>query len=205
MRQLLDYIYVTFMEWSSPLVIFSIVGLIVIFFLGGKIVVKAGGVEINTDGLLKYLKEAEIEKNVQASNPLKILPDQLKGRLPLGRVLWVDDYPLGNQRERLALATIGIFTDAYTNNKDGLDALKREIYDVIVSDIGREAENQTGWDLLSSVRNDKLEIPFIFYTSIITKDVESKAKQLGAYSVEQIPSELIASIIKTLRPDVSRS
>jgi CheY-like chemotaxis protein len=193
------------MEWSSPLVILGILGLIAIFFLGGRVVVKPGGVEINTDGLLKYLREAEKDKNVPTSNPPKISPDQLKGRLPLGRILWIDDHPLGNQRERLALASIGIFSDAYTHNEDGLEALKRENYDVIVSDIGRDAANETGWDLLAAINNARKEIPFIFYTFGTTREIVLKAKQLGAYSVEQAPNELIDSILKNLRPHVSRS
>lgn len=192
------------MDWSITLLILAIAGLAIIFVIGGKISVKPTGVEINTDGLLKYLREAEKKKNIVASSDdQKIVIGHLKGRLPLGSILWVDDHALNNQDERLALANIGVFVDAYTDNQQALEALKAERYDLIISDIGRNIGRETGWDLLTAVRKEKKDIPFIFYTSKKTVDIEAKAQQLGANSVEDLPKELIASVIKRLTPNIT--
>lgn len=54
------------------------------------------------------------------------------------RVLWVDDRPANNERERKWLRPHGIVFDSVVSTEEALEQLANESYDLIITDLGRE-------------------------------------------------------------------
>jgi CheY-like chemotaxis protein len=82
------------------------------------------------------------------------------------RILWVDDHPHDNQFERRAFRTLGIEVVNCLGTREALDALRRDDYDLIVSDMGRENDPEDdGWVTLRHLRQIKqyTSVPVIFY------------------------------------------
>jgi len=191
------------MAFSTLLLVVVIVALLVWILIGGKLKVSPEAIEVDTDGLLKYVGEALAKKQLEAvvkTSTLKAAGMQVKAiskKLPVGAILWVDDHPLNNQKEKMALARIGLFADSYTNNADALAALKTGDYNLVISDIGREAD-ETGWDLMRSVRKNFPNVPFIVYTINITDEDRKQVTDAGAQGIVERPDELIALVVDSL-------
>jgi len=101
--------------------------------------------------------------------------------------------PLNNQNERLALAELGLFVDAYTNNADALAALERGQYQLVISDIARRAGQESGLDLLKRIRGINPKMPFLFYvTKVEGSDVP------GAQGITNDPVELVTLVRREL-------
>ena len=193
------------MEFSTLLLGAVVVALVVWIIFGDKLKVSPKGIEVDTEGLLKYLREAEAQKglapegNVTELEKVSAQVKAISQRLPVGTVLWIDDHPLNNQKEKMALAQLGLFADSYTTNAEALAALKTGDYDIVISDIGREAD-ETGWDLLRDVHRLYPKVPFIFYTMNITDRARKEATDAGARGIVERPGELITLVVNNLRP-----
>ena len=65
--------------------------------------------------------------------------DGLK-RLRHTQLLWVDDSPRGNVRERRLLRDFGVFVDLAKSNDEAIDRFLETPYDVVISNINRGRE-----------------------------------------------------------------
>ncbi|MBS1171391.1 MAG: response regulator receiver protein [Proteobacteria bacterium] len=86
--------------------------------------------------------------------------------VPARRILWVDDRPHDNQFERRAFRMLRIEVVNCLGTREALDALRRDDYDLIVSDMGRENDPEDdGWVTLRHLRHIKqyTAVPVIFY------------------------------------------
>lgn len=188
---------------KTSLRIIIIGALTILAFLGGKFTVKESTIE--TQGLMYWILKAREARGITTTTSqskaveTSLFTDAAKlpvtGKLPRSFIVWVDDNPLNNQFERLAFSTLGIYTDAYTNNLEALEAIDRMVRngtkpDLIISDINRDGKTQTGFDLLRDVTYRYPEIPFVFYSLSPPQEDIAKAQALGAKGLIEQPDEL---------------
>lgn len=181
----------------------ALAALAAVLLKGGKVTLKTDSIQFDVKGLLTKTDEAAQEKHLTSDGTIDARTVEkylqaLRRRLPVAKLLWVDDHPINNQKERMALASIGIFSDTYVDNGEALQAFERDDYDVVISDIGRDAGAEDGWDLLRSIRTQNQRIPFIFYTWNITDSDTKKAKKQGANAILERPDELIRTVLESL-------
>src|SRR6185436_6930133 len=88
------------------------------------------------------------------------------GRNP---VLIVDDEPLNLKMLRAQLEAEGRRVVSASNGHEALEALQREPFDGVISDI--QMPEMDGFRLCMAVRNDESlrNLPFIFYTATFTR------------------------------------
>jgi hypothetical protein len=104
--------------------------------------------------LRERVAEAARKQNVTVSEDDK---DRIVRRLERSanllkgaRILWVDDRPQSNTQELSLLATFGARVDQVTTNAEALDLLRRNGFDVLISDQKREGRPDAGEALVQS-------------------------------------------------------
>lgn len=169
--------------------------LVIVAFMGGRVTISSGSVKIDTKGLLEHLRSAERKKGGTGGEvDMKALP----ARKYIAKILWVDDHPINNQEERLAFADYGVFCDSYTNNGEALEAFDSGSYELVLSDIGRDSEAESGWNLLAEIRKRDSQIPFGFYTIGIDAALGRQASAAGATAIVEKPSDLFVFVVSSL-------
>jgi CheY-like chemotaxis protein len=118
------------------------------------------------------------------------------------RVLWVDDRPANNERERKLLRPHGIVFDNVVSTEEALAQLSNESYDLVITDLGRRGSS----DLSSSAGAAFLEHPVvkqggppvIVYAgkSAVTRRPELVRR--GAADATNDPLRLIDAVLRTL-------
>ncbi len=198
------------MDWLTFFLI--VLGIGVVGILGGRIVIGRDRIEIDTPGLLENLRKAREGKGIPAPQSpssfheveqARALVQRNDHKVPVADVLWVDDHPLNNLFERRALSKMGIFCDAFTSNDEAMAALNLNLYDLVISDYGRDNALETGGDLLRAIRNAGLDIPFIYYTFGVNDQVKSEALIQGAFAIVETPDQLVSEVLKTLSASVA--
>lgn len=84
---------------------------------------------------------------------------------PMPRILWVDDYPRNTASERAFLESVGCVVDTVTSTEQGLQALDREEYQIVITDMGRDDNATAGLDLLRDMRRAERHVSAIVYSS----------------------------------------
>lgn len=164
--------------------------------------IKAGDIEAN----LKYALElgaALGEKNLpyDPDSTAKALEENLENSINLlGKlILWVDDRPENNKRERQALETKGIRFIQVKSTEDALKVLETSSFDLIISDMGRPGDNQAGYTLLSELRKSYPSLPYIIYAGEKKPEQVEEAKRRTASGTTNRPDELIQMVESELK------
>jgi CheY-like chemotaxis protein len=132
-------------------------------------------------------------------------PDEGKLRADLeaiprsSRVLWVDDHPENNELEIRALNRLGVQVETVASNEEAEQAVRRNSYDLIISDIGRDEpeEPKAGLELPRKLATVTAHpFPIVYYTGY----AESPQTPDG-YAVTDRPSELFSLIRSELSSD----
>lgn len=118
-------------------------------------------------------------------------------RLPLARILWVDDKPEGNAREIEALDLAGLTVDTVRSNEEAARRVSGREYDLVVSDIGRAGRESptAGLELPKELMPDRNRVPPIIYYVTHLDDAWTSDR----YPVTNKPSELFRMIGDVLR------
>ena len=119
-------------------------------------------------------------------------------RTPTAKVLWVDDNPDNNARERAALEAIGVRITLAVSTQQALAAAQSARYDVIISDMGRPPDLQAGYTLLAQLRARNLLTPYIIYTKECTTEQRLDAQSRGAHACVDRISEVMNATIAVL-------
>jgi CheY-like chemotaxis protein len=115
-------------------------------------------------------------------------------------VLWVDDRPENNIRERIDFKGVGIrFTLAQTT-KSALKLLERYKFAAVISDMERGTGRREGYALLDEMRRRDDYTPVFFYTSSNSKKHKAEAIKHGAQGSTNDAEELFAMVMKVTRP-----
>lgn len=83
------------------------------------------------------------------------------------RILWVDDTPRNNSREREVLRNVGATIVNVSSTEDALRALDTDDYDLIITDQDRPESRTAGSDLVAEIRRRGFETPAIAYVGSV--------------------------------------
>lgn len=115
-------------------------------------------------------------------------------------ILWIDDVPMNNKNEERMLWQLGIKVDYALNTEEAIRLLKADKYDLILSDIARQAKDgklvgDAGIQTLQKLREKDFSLPFIFY-------IGDYDPALGcpeyAFGITDRPDELLHLILDVL-------
>lgn len=118
-----------------------------------------------------------------------------KAKIIRNRILWVDDYPINNESVVNLFEDKGIQFDIALTTKQGLELYKNELYDLIITDMGRGDESDAGVSLLKELKLLHCKIPIIVYAS--HRAIErygEESLRLGAYKVTNGIGNIISII-----------
>ena len=156
-----------------------------------KLLGRVTSVEVTKGGLKIALVAAAIhEKEKRTPDEAEILP--LVKNIPAGRrVLWVDDLPANNRAEIQALRGLGLTVDTATSNAEALAYAKSNMYDLVLSDIGRSAPEAAtaGLALPEVLEKINVRVPIAFYVGEATNPTTPSGQP-----VFDTPTQLLAWI-----------
>lgn len=95
------------------------------------------------------------------------------------RVLVVDDDPLVGPAHARVLSSVAAEVVVESDARDALERLKKESFDVVVSDI--RMPRMSGTELLAAFRQFDLDLPVVFVTGEPTVESAAAAVELGAF------------------------
>lgn len=119
------------------------------------------------------------------------------------KVLWVDDRPNNNNYERKALEALGMTFVLSRSTEDALNELKKQRFNLIISDMGRPPDPQAGYTLLDKLRSSGNQTPFLIYAGSRAPEHQSEAKRRGAIGCTNRPDELFKLVLSTLSHEFS--
>lgn len=110
------------------------------------------------------------------------------------RVLWVDDRPDNNAREREVMERL--LNLKFTNvrsTSEALTEIKREgeKFSLIISDMGRPGDPRAGYTLLDELRKAGVDEPYIIYAGSGAFEHDAEARRRGAEGCTNNPQRLL--------------
>jgi len=115
------------------------------------------------------------------------------------RILWVDDYPSNNSQIIELFERHDVRFDIALNTASGLEFLKENDYDLIITDMGRGSKSDAGIELIQEIAKIDKAIPIIVFAS--SRAIErygELAYELGAIAVTNGSGNIISHISKIL-------
>jgi CheY-like chemotaxis protein len=113
------------------------------------------------------------------------------------RVLWIDDHPENNERFISSWSkSLGIVFRQVTSTYEAAAILEEERFDLIISDIGREGEERTGYATMEMVGT---RVPVIFYTNKRGLNLRNALLEAGAMDVVASVGDLRVLLTDELR------
>jgi CheY-like chemotaxis protein len=112
-----------------------------------------------------------------------------------GRVLWVDNKPMGNTGERTFLRSAGISVTNALSTEEGLDQLRRDDYDVVITNQSRGGVQNAGEELADLAWAHDSKVPFIAYIGTVDPERPTPAHFRG---VTNRPDELVHFVLDVL-------
>ncbi len=106
-------------------------------------------------------------------------------------VLWVDDRPSNNARERESMAALGLEFVLATSTGQAIEELERQRFTLVISDMQRGADLRAGYALLEQLRKKENAPPLIFYTRSCTEAELAEARRRGAVGCASLVSDLM--------------
>lgn len=165
---------------------------------------KAAASEALSDAARKPIEgetSRQIEANVQAAREVvsRTVTPRVVKILHGKRILWVDDRPTNNVRERQAFEALGIRVDLALNTKEALSLLAPPCpFDLVISDMGRPPDSSAGYTLLDALRKDHNPVPFVIYASSNAPEHKLEAKNRGAIDCTNQANELFRIVTSAL-------
>jgi CheY-like chemotaxis protein len=142
-------------------------------------------------------------ESVTSPQPARLIEPSVKAtpNIPEGfdHVLWVDDLPNNNTRERRAFEAAGLqFTLALSTN-EALAALEEWHFAAIISDMGRIEGKREGYVLLDALRKKKKDqTPLCFYAGSNSKEHKAATRSRGGQECTNNMRELSQFVIQTI-------
>jgi CheY-like chemotaxis protein len=111
------------------------------------------------------------------------------------RILWVDDTPDGNLPERKVLRSLGIMIDLARTSEEGVAALGRADYDLIISNMKRGKLGDEGARFLAQIRTAGRREPVVFYIMHLDP---ARGTPGDAVGITNQPDELVHLVLDGL-------
>ncbi len=116
------------------------------------------------------------------------------------RVLWVDDYPSNNENIISLFEDRGVRFDIAITTRQGIELFKRELYDLVITDMGRGNDSEAGLSLIKALRQLHCQVPIVVIAS--NSEIQkygSEALRLGAFKVTNGIGNVISLISSVLQ------
>jgi CheY-like chemotaxis protein len=113
-------------------------------------------------------------------------------------VLWVDDNPHNNIYERKAFESVGVRIVLSETTEDALNALARQSFGAIISDMGRREGPREGYALLDTVRSRGDQTPLFFYASSNAPEHKRETREHGGQGCTNDGQELFEMVTKVI-------
>jgi CheY-like chemotaxis protein len=116
------------------------------------------------------------------------------------QVLWVDNTPEGNSRERDLMTTMDMTVTTCLSTDDALGLLGRpdSHFDVVISNMARPPDDRAGYTLLGKMRAKGNMTPFIVYSGSDNPEHDQLAKSRGALGSTNRPHQLLDLVRQAL-------
>jgi CheY-like chemotaxis protein len=118
------------------------------------------------------------------------------------RILWVDDRPANNERERQLLRPEGIVFDNVVSTSEAIEQLLNESYDLVITDLGREESSDRSYDAGAEfLQHPAVSVggpPVIVYAGRWAVARRDELVRLGAAGVMANREQLIDTVLRTL-------
>lgn len=195
LTRLLPAILKTIPEWEN--VQFELFGLKGVFARK-----KAQASEALSDAARKPLdgstipQSDEIARAAEAVVARTVTPFVVR-KVENSRVLWVDDRPSNNTRERQAFEALGIKFDLALDTDEALDMVSTQNYEAIISDMGRPSDPRAGYSLLEALRRSGNQTPFVIYAASNSPEHKAETRQRGGVDCTNRADELF-QIVTTI-------
>jgi DNA-binding response OmpR family regulator len=172
------------------------------FIAGGALLLALGVVvwsRFEIERAVAAGERAIAARELGAANPA-VLRRQFE-RMRSASVLWIDDHPDTNQAEREALEHAGLRVDTALSNAQAADRMRGREYDLVISDIGRDAPQaqRAGLNVPRELLPDRNRLPPLVY---YVRKRESPSTEDG-YPVLTRPSELFGVVSELLGAPIS--
>lgn len=185
-----------------PHVFWALVALL-IFFIIGPSRIRDALTKVNKIGLAGIEVEFKSEIDAAAKARNIDLPSQLRDRLARrleqrrslisgARFLWIDDHPNNNTIEIGLLRNFGAVVDLALSNQDARERLRSAVYDIVLSDMTRDNDDEDGSNIVPDVRVAVLTPPLIFYVG------KERPTPEGAFGLTIRLDELLHLILDAL-------
>ncbi|MFC3650809.1 response regulator [Dyella humi] len=109
------------------------------------------------------------------------------------KLLWVDDVPDSIVKESRLLEQAGALITRALSTTDALDKINKENFDLILSDIKRDGDDQAGIKFANKLAERKNPPPIVFYVGT----VKSPPPQ-HAFGITNRPDELLHLVLDSL-------
>lgn len=158
----------------------------------------AGVVEL---GLKAGIDRAAAEKDVTLPRAVRDrVAERLQRLRPLldgARILWIDDNPDNNAAEAAVLRHLGATVAQARTNEEARRHLRRDRFDLVLSDLARGADSEAGLAFLREIRSDPglRDLPVIFYVGEARPELGVPAQ---AFGLTDRPDELFHLILDAL-------
>lgn len=117
------------------------------------------------------------------------------GSVKHNRILWVDDYPSNNSAIMHLFENRNVHFDIAITTQQGIERFKNQSYDIIITDMGRNYEQDAGITLIKELNELNCKIPIIVFASYnAVKNYGKKALEYGASIVSCNPFDVISAI-----------
>jgi CheY-like chemotaxis protein len=116
------------------------------------------------------------------------------------RILWVDDRPEDNRRERKLLHSLGITIDLAVDTNEALARLARAEYDLVITDMERDGDDKAGSDLIMRMRGKGVYRWTIIYLRNLNPALGTPA---WAFAITNRPDQLLHYVMDIMERERS--
>jgi CheY-like chemotaxis protein len=111
------------------------------------------------------------------------------------RILWVDDRPKNNSFLVASLEERGVRVETALSTDEALEKLKRQRFDIVVSDMGRPEGDKAGIDLALRMKAVAPDVPIYIYCGRWAADnLREEALAAGVSEITASGSTLLAAL-----------
>lgn len=116
------------------------------------------------------------------------------------KILWVDDCPENNEAVIKLFEQRNVQFDKAVSTEQGIQLYKKNRYDAVITDMGRDRESDAGLTLITRLNNLRCEIPIIVYASYTAvQKYGEQARRMGAHRVIYGQKKLISEIYDLMK------
>jgi CheY-like chemotaxis protein len=127
-----------------------------------------------------------------------VVNEQTLRRLEGTRILWVDDHPDNNGYEQDAFRSLGVGLEMELSTEGALEAVRRQRFDLIVSDASRQGVRDAGLRLIKALRESGNNTPVIIYRAASNDSTRQQAISAGAVTETADPEVLFTTAVPIL-------